>query len=242
MASLCPALGAAVEAERPLQLEILINGDKSGLIGTFVQRPDGTIAARRSELAEAGVKVPGSRAPNEIVVLNEWLGDKFHYDEPAQTISFDLTDAQRVARAFDAFGTTPHVPVTTGWGSVLNYTLFGSETSGLSSRQTTFNGGSASLDARMFSPYGTLSQTGIIGTTTTRDMTVLRLESAFSYSDPESLITYRAGDSITGALPWTRPIRFGGVQAQRNFALRSDLVTAPLPSFSGSAGRRARSR
>jgi outer membrane usher protein len=235
IASLFPALSAAIDAERPLQLEILINGDKSGLIGTFVERPDGTIAARRSELAEAGVKVPGTGQPDEIVTLNEWLGSKFHYDEPAQTISFDLTDSERIARAFDAIGSTPHVPVTTGWGSVLNYTLFGSETSGLSSRQTTFNGGSASLDARMFSPYGTLSQTGIVGTTTTRDMTVLRLESAFSYSDPESLITYRAGDSITGALGWTRPIRFGGVQAQRNFALRSDLVTAPLPSFSGSA-------
>src|SRR6202035_3592331 len=72
-------------------------------------------------------------------------------------------------------------------------------------------------------------------TTTTRDMTALRLETSFSYSDPESLITYRAGDSISGALAWTRSIRFGGIQAQRNFAMRSDLITAPLPSFSGSA-------
>jgi outer membrane usher protein len=204
MASLCPALSAAVEAERSLQLEILINGDKSGLIGTFVQRPDGTVAARRSELAESGVKVPGTGQPDEIIVVNEWLGNKFHYDEPAQTISFDLTDAQRIARAFDALGSAPHVPVTTGWGSVLNYTLFGSETSGLSSRQTTFNGGSASLDARMFSPYGTLSQTGIVGTTTTRDMTVLRLESALSYSDPASLITYRAGDTAPSPMTTSR--------------------------------------
>ena len=80
-----------------------------------------------------------------------------------------------------------------------------------------------------------LSQTGILGTTTTRDMTMLRLETSFSYSHPESLVTYRVGDSISGGLAWTRSIRFGGIQAQRNFGLRSDLVTAPLPSFSGSA-------
>src|SRR6266851_4072224 len=45
----------------------------------------------------------------------------------------------------------------------------------------------------------------------------------------------RAGDTISGGLPWTRPIRLGGLQMQRNFALRPDLVTLPLPSYSGSA-------
>jgi outer membrane usher protein len=226
----------ATEGARPLQLEILINGDKAGLLGSFLQLPDGNIAARRSELIEAGVKVPGNGQPDDVVVLNELLADKFKYDEPAQSISFELDNSQRVARAFDAMGGgSPRIPVSTSWGSVLNYTLFGSEASGLKSRQATFNGGSASLDARMFSPYGTLAQTGILGTTTTRDMTALRLETSFSFSDPESMISYRGGDSISGGLGWTRPIRFGGVQAQRNFSMRSDLVTAPLPSFSGSA-------
>jgi outer membrane usher protein len=226
---------AATEGGRPLQLDILINGDKTGLLGSFLQLPNGNIAARRSELVEAGVKVPGSGQPDDLVVLEELLGEKFKYDEPGQSISFDLTDNQRVARAFDAMASSPQMPVSTSWGSVLNYTLFGSETSGLNARQATFNGGSAALEARMFSPYGALTQTGIMGSTTTRDMTMLRLETSFAYSHPESLVTYRAGDSISGALAWTRSIRFGGVQAQRNFGLRSDLVTAPLPSFSGSA-------
>lgn len=227
---------AGTEGARPLQLEIMINGDKTQLLGSFLQLADGSIAARRSELVEAGVKVPGTGQPEDVVVLNTLLGDKFKYDEPTQTISFDLDNNQRVARAFDAMGNGgPRIPISAAWGSVLNYTLYGSETSGLASRQATFNGGSATFDARMFSPYGTLSQSGIAGTTTTRDMTMLRLETSFAYSDPESLITYRAGDSISGGLGWTRPIRFGGIQAQRNFSMRSDLVTAPLPSFSGSA-------
>ncbi|HEY6258130.1 MAG TPA: fimbria/pilus outer membrane usher protein [Xanthobacteraceae bacterium] len=226
---------AATEGAQPLQLDILINGDKTGLLGSFLQLPNGDIAARRSELTEAGVKVPGSGAPEDVVVLKDLLGDKFKYDEPSQSITFDLTDNQRVARTFDAMGSAAHMPVSTSWGSVVNYTLFGSETSGLSPRRATFSGGSASLDARVFSPYGSLTQTGILGTTTTRDMTALRLDTSFAYSDPETLVTYRAGDSISGALAWTRSVRFGGLQAQRNFGLRSDLITAPLPSFSGSA-------
>ena len=49
-------------------------------------------------------------------------------------------------------------------------------------------------------------------------------------------MSYRAGDTISGrTLAWTRPIRLGGLQVQRNFALRPDLVTLPLPSYSGSA-------
>jgi outer membrane usher protein len=229
-------LAATEDGARPLQLDISIGGDKIGLLGAFLQLPDGNIAAHRSELVEAGIKVPGSGPADELIVLKEVLGDRFKYDEPAQSIAFDLDNNQRIARTFDAMGGNgPRGPVSTAWGSVLNYTFFGSETTGLNARQAVFNGASASVDARMFSPYGTLSQTGILGTTTTRDMTMLRLETAFAYSHPESLVTYRAGDSISGALPWTRSVRFAGVQAQRNFSLRSDLVTAPLPSFSGSA-------
>jgi len=63
----------------------------------------------------------------------------------------------------------------------------------------------------------------------------LRLDSTWSYSDPDTLVTYRAGDTISSGLAWTRPIRLGGFQVQRNFALRPDLVTLPLPNVSGSA-------
>jgi outer membrane usher protein len=49
------------------------------------------------------------------------------------------------------------------------------------------------------------------------------------------MTTYRAGDTISGGLAWTRPIRIGGAQMQRNFGLRPDLVTMPLPSFAGTA-------
>ena len=49
------------------------------------------------------------------------------------------------------------------------------------------------------------------------------------------MTTYRAGDTINSGLAWTRPVRIGGLQVQRNFALRPDLVTLPLPSARGSA-------
>jgi len=49
------------------------------------------------------------------------------------------------------------------------------------------------------------------------------------------MISYRAGDFVSGGLGWTRPVYLGGMQIQRNFSLRSDLVTLPMPVVSGSA-------
>jgi outer membrane usher protein len=43
------------------------------------------------------------------------------------------------------------------------------------------------------------------------------------------------GDSVSGSLPWSRSVRFGGFQIQRDFTLRPDLITFPLPMFSASA-------
>ncbi|KMZ12402.1 Sigma-fimbriae usher protein [Candidatus Burkholderia humilis] len=43
------------------------------------------------------------------------------------------------------------------------------------------------------------------------------------------------GDAISGSLPWSRSVRFGGIQIQRDYGLRPDLITFPLPMFAGSA-------
>src|SRR5437016_929966 len=71
---------ASPDGGQPLQLDVLINGDKTGLLGSFLRLPNGKMAARRSELTEVGIKVPGSGQPDDLVELNELLGDKFKYD------------------------------------------------------------------------------------------------------------------------------------------------------------------
>jgi outer membrane usher protein FimD/PapC len=63
----------------------------------------------------------------------------------------------------------------------------------------------------------------------------IRLDTTYVYSDPRSLRRYRAGDFISGSLPWTRPVRMGGAQINLDFSMRPDLITFPVPSISGSA-------
>ena len=136
----------------------------------------------------------------------------------------------------------PHGKAEADWGAVANYTLFAAASQGAGQTSYgTFNGGSATFDARLFSPYAVARQTGIVGDTTTARGDFLRLDSTVTYADEDRLMVYRAGNSISGGLPWTRPVRFGGAQIQRSFSLRSDLVTTPMPILSGSAAVPSRS-
>ena len=229
-------LASAAPEPRALQLEVFINDEKTDLIGSFTQLADGHLVSHRQELEELGIKVPGSGKPDDVIALDMAPGVVYRYDERTQTIHFTLGDDRREAHVYDLGAPTGEaLPVTSGFGSVLNYGLFASQSLALDKGDLAFSGASATLDGRMFSPIGTFSQTGIIGVTTTKDFDALRLDTTFKHSDPASLLTFTAGDTISGGLPWTRPIRIGGVQVARNFGLRPDLVTIPLPSFSGSA-------
>jgi len=225
------ALGA-----NQLQLEVYINELPTGLIGSFVQLSDKRMAARSTELTELGIKPASSAAGDKPVILEDIPGLSYRYQEAEQKIFFRAGDERLVAKVYNVRGKPAPVPAARAdFGAVMNYALFASSMANLPKSSFWFSGANASIDARLFGPYGTLSQTAILGSTLARDADALRLDTAWAYSDPESMKTYRAGDVISGGLAWTRPIRLGGAQLQRNFALRPDLVTAPLPAISGSA-------
>jgi outer membrane usher protein len=218
-----------------LQLDVKVNGYPLKLIAAFTQLPEGKMASARSELTELGIVVPGEGAPEELIPLDKIPGLTFAYDESSQAIDISIPNEERVARNLKV-NLDDELPVAqTGTGLVLNYTAYAAADYNMAASKASINGGNLSLDARAFSKFGTLRQTGILGTTTFSDFTALRLDSTWSYSDQAKMRTYRLGDIISGGLRWTRPIRMGGVQVQRNFALRPDLITMPLPFIEGTA-------
>ena len=90
----------------------------------------------------------------------------------------------------------------------------------------------------MFSPIGVastdfLAYAGASPVATGRDAAI-RLDSTYVYSDFNSQRRYWLGDFITGGLTWTRPVRLGGLQITRDFTMRPDPVTFPLPVVAGS--------
>ena len=63
----------------------------------------------------------------------------------------------------------------------------------------------------------------------------IRLDTSWSVDDPSSLHRLVLGDAITRGGNFGQSVRIGGVQWGRQFSLRPDILTYPLPSFRGSA-------
>jgi len=240
-ASLGIVLGAgrsrASQEQNNLQLDVVINTVPAGTIGAFVRFDDGRIGATVEELDSLGLRLPLQRRPEETAALDDIPTLKYRYDERIQRIFITVDDAGRKPQNFDVSGNADRelVRAQAGYGAVLNYDLLTSTSSFRSLGSLSLASSSVSLNARMFSPYGTAEQSAIVRGGPQQHSEVIRLNSSYRYSDPDRMISYVAGDTINGGLAWSRPIRIGGLQAQRNFALRPDLVTAPLANLGGSA-------
>ena len=234
-----PFLGAAFasDSQMNLQLEAFVNEIPAHMIGSFVLFGGKQIGATRNELEDVGLHVAAGRNPEDLIMLGDIPGLKYRYDEQMQRIYFTVDNAMRKGKVFDlSMGAEQkRVHSATGWGGVFNYDAIIAGTTQRWFYDPAYNGASLNFDSRLFSPYGTLMQSGVINSSPLQPAEFDRLNTTYQYSDPDNAISYRAGDDITGGLAWTRPVRIGGLQAQRNFALRPDLVTTPLPSLGGIA-------
>lgn len=230
-----PVLPCRSAPLQPLQLEVTLNGRPTGLVSEFLQMPDGRLAATPADLSELGVRSSSALA-NEPVPLDTLAGLSYFYDPAEQRILISAPDATLIPNKFDASGAgTDESSRLRGDGVIVNYSLLGIGSARDRNAVFGFDGASLTLDARKFSPVGTFQASGIVRQFSDVPNDFLPLDLAWTYANPDTLMQWRAGDFISGGLAWTRPIRMGGLQVQRNFALRPDLITQPLPSFSGSA-------
>lgn len=227
----------AGQGQKNLQLEVTINDVPANMIGSFVLFDDNRIGTTRNELEELGLRIGARRSPEDIVMLDDIPRLKYMYEERTQKIRIAVDEADRLGRTFDLSSDASGRLARTqaGWGALLNYDLLSTTGSLQNLRPFSFTGTSLALEARAFSPYGSFEQSAIARSVPEQTTEFIRLDSSFRYSDQERMITYRAGDAINGGLGWSRPIRFGGLQAQSNFALRPDLITMPLPMLGGTA-------
>lgn len=211
-----------------------MNGEPKNLIGAFFRLDDGRMAVRASELEELGISATDT-GPDDFIVLEDMNTLSYVFEADTQTINFSVAPEGLSLNRIDARNQRGYEPAQRGLGGALNYSLFTSASSNLDSQVVAYNGVSGAFEGRVFGEYGTVWSSGVA-----RDMQELsngfvRLETAWDYDDPERVLSYRLGDTISGALPWTRPVRMAGLQVQRDFSLRPDIITMPLPTVSGSA-------
>lgn len=227
------------EADLDLYLDVTLNQTSSGLVH-FVYRED-QLWANADILKQLGFIVPlDSTGP---IPLNSLPNLKIDYNARRQTLSLiaplsllNLDTTIRNTRS------NQRPQPTASPGMLLNYNIYGSQT------QNSAKNLSAFTELRAFNTLGVLSSTALTTATHSAgsngnssnndkdwDGRTVRLDTSWSKSFPDKLLTVRAGDILTGALSWTRSTRLGGLQFGTNFDLQPYRATTPLPSFFGSA-------
>lgn len=150
------------------------------------------------------------------------------YDAAAQSLTLiatpDLLPTQHVQADM---GT--HLKAIADQGAMLNYTLYAQRSAGMT-QATLWS------EERLFGLGGTFTTNGTLWLTP-RDGggRYLRYDTRYTMLDEDRALSLTAGDLITRSLPWSSSVRMGGIHISRDFRLRPDLVTMPMPSFAGSA-------
>ncbi len=200
-----------------LFVELVVNRQSGGAAVEMQQQGD-RLLLDPDVLRHAGIALTGTAA----IDVAHHPALRTRYDAGALRLSIDvppsLLPMHRIAAGHDA-RVTPIVDT----GALLNYDLYAQRID----RRTTV---SLWSEQRVFGGFGTLSNTGVA---TRRGY--VRLDTRYARVDEARALEATAGDLISRALPWTSAVRMGGVQLARNFAVRPDLVTVPLPSFAGEA-------
>lgn len=223
-------VGVAVDGRamaRTLLLDVVINDRATGRIGTFLEE-DGELRATPDDLRALGLETPPQVAlePDGKIRLIQLPGVRYDIDHKTQVLRITAPASAITGTVVGNGAVSPALRAASGTGFLLNYDV-------LAARENARTYGSGLGEARLFSPWGVLSNTGLLAYGSRSSVRTTRLDSTFTYSDPESLRRYRAGDLITGGLAWTRPMRMGGVQVTTDFALRPDLITFPTPDIRG---------
>lgn len=213
---------ADLSADQRLELEIFVNGLRTGFVAPVV-KSSGRFQMRTEDLHRAGLLF---QTAGETLFLDSLEGVRADYDAPAQqlhlTVSPEYLPVQNIGDAGHDFQ-----PAKSDMGALLNYDVY--VTGGGKARVQ------ASLfhEARLFGPAGIFSTTGALRTGGAKRY--IRYDSYWRWSDERSMTTIEAGDIITRSLPWASAVRLGGLQVSRDFSVRPDIVTYPLPEFAGSA-------
>jgi outer membrane usher protein len=218
-----------------LYLAVTLNGVPIDELKPFTMQR-GALSASAATLRELGLKWPGSDTARAQVALASLPGLQASYDEPRQRITLTAPLAlldRPLLRIDTALGDRPRVdPSARVPGLLLNYDLYAQESSG----QGALNG---VTEARVFGIgpgifSNTMSTRLGVGAGNTQGRNV-RLDTSWQRDFPDELTTLTVGDTITGALGWSRALRIGGVRLASNFGLQPYRVTAPLAAFQGSA-------
>lgn len=225
-----PPDARALNDEAVFQLALIINHYDTGQVVPVTQR-NGTYFVSSADLLRAGI--PPEHVPTGEVDLSRLAQVRVEYDSGAQRLLLSVPREWIAARVTPFGGQSVQSKPYYGRGALLNYDFY--------TNHTEHVGGQASLwhEFRYFNEKGSLSSTGYARQNFAGDNGqqegYVRYDTTLMITNEEDATTWSAGDVISDSLSWSSSVRMGGISYGRDFSLRPDLVTWPLPEFSGEA-------
>lgn len=221
------------EFDMELFLELTVNGRPTHHIALVDYRKP-YFYLNEEDLSETPILIKefGDIVPGKLIAINANDNVEVHYNEELQTLDINVPPSwlprQQVGRNREA------IKAERSNGFIFNYDAYFSKSEGSNTQLNFWN------EIRGFGDYGIISNTGVYrseidGGSSDVDQ-YRRYDTYWEYSNEEKLYTARAGDIITRPLSWSSAARLGGIQLSHNFSLRPDLITYPLPEFSGEVG------
>jgi outer membrane usher protein len=222
------AVPAQAPAETTLYLDVKVNGVWLGQ-AIPVQQNAEDLCLRAADLNSGEVSVPNVEA-TQVVCLSrlQASGVEHRYDAGALSLEIILPPHWLATQRFDERSrSTP--PARSHTGLMLNYS--GHVIDGDDRARV----GSLWSEWRLFGAGGVLSHTGVHRHVASEDRTrgYVRFDTTWFGSNADRLQGWTVGDLITSAQAWGTPVRVAGIKFSRDFRLRPDLITYPLPQFSG---------
>ncbi|WP_182912066.1 fimbria/pilus outer membrane usher protein [Sphingomonas cavernae] len=215
-------------------LDVRVNGwplelvarfyDENGRLSLPAEQFDGL----GFKLEEAWVTMVGGQRR---VYLDQIPGLSWKLDMRAQAIDITAPFERLKTNELHVSPRPVRIESRADWGMLLGWDIFGEWTprarDELHGRTVSTN-----LEARLFSPLFTAAATGFVNVGQGIKTEFVRLDTHIDIDNPDKAWRLRFGDTITAGPRWVRPFRFGGVQWTRDFGLRPDIVTIPVPTLS----------
>lgn len=208
-----------------LYLDVSVNGNPKGLV--HFRYANEKLYASAATLQQLGIPSDPTRALNDVPQLN------VDYDVQQQTLALNAPlSALDLGTTELGRGPVEHPQASVSRGLLLNYDLYAAQDD--ETRLNTWT------ELRAFSSAGVLSSTQLSQNTTDdtpgyQSNGFTRLDTSWRTSFPEKMLYVSLGDTLTGALPWSRSTRIAGLQIGTDFGLQPYQPTTPLPAFFGSA-------
>lgn len=218
-----------------LYLAVVLNGRSIGEVVPVDYRA-GHYFLAQTDLRRFGLRMPEQHVP--MIDINQLPGVSAVHDNATQrlliTVPPDWLPSQQLA---DRTGhSEPATPVSS-LGLLLNYDLYATNSGGRYPARSL----SGWTEQRLFGAFGTLSNRGVVQTGSAaanayrKSHGYTRYDTQWRYSDPDTLQNIVVGDLISDSLSASSSVRVAGIQVARNFSLRPDLITYPVPEFFGQA-------